>query len=141
MNDLRFCEWIRQESEATSGPGAVHQRLIEATDRLAAATVEIERLRAIVDKLPKTADGVVIIAHKRPTVWVWTKRTGLYRPNEGPGWWPAIVEHYDGDRLMMMVAGSHIEKVSPSQCYSTREAAEAAGGNNGTCHPETGEPK
>jgi len=83
VNDLRFCEWIRQESEATSGPGAVHQRLIEATDRLAAAAVEIERLRAIVDKLPKTEDGVPVVPGLR----------------------------------------------------------EAAGGNNGTCHPETGEPK
>ena len=62
VNDLRFCEWVRLESEATSGPGAVYQRLIEATDRLAAAAVEIERLREERDKRTKAARHCKLVA-------------------------------------------------------------------------------
>jgi hypothetical protein len=46
MNDLEFCQWVRLHPEATAGTGAVYQRLIEATDRLAVAAQEVEQLRA-----------------------------------------------------------------------------------------------
>ena len=129
MNDLRFCEWIRQESEATSGPGAVHQRLIEATDRLAAAAVEIERLRAIVDKLPKTEDGVPVV----PGLGTWT----VY--NSG-----RVVSGFDtqdGKLKVLYFSDDGFDKCVWAHYSTPQAAAEAAGGNNGTCHPETGEPK
>lgn len=60
---------------------------------------EVERLQAIVDKLPKTADGVPVV----PGMVVW--KSNCEPTNVG------------------MLLGTWV-----CQCYSTHEAAEAAGG-------------
>ena len=65
---------------------------------------ELERLRAIVDKLPKTADGVPVVPGLDN---VWVKNGPNVRPSESMTTW----------RLL---------QVRRSYCYSTREAAEAA---------------
>jgi hypothetical protein len=87
---------------------------------------EIERLQAIVDRLPKTADGVPVIVAEIPTLWVFCRRRGLYRPNEGE----VLCEFYvdelvDGD-FCGMVEGSHRGRYPAAGCYSTCEAAEQA---------------
>jgi len=77
---------------------------------------EVERLRAIVDKLPKTADGVPVVPGM--TLWdsIWLGRPfgvqqlSVFCPNASRSEW-------------MCNEG----EVDVSQCYSTRAAAEAAG--------------
>ena len=65
---------------------------------------ENERLRAIADKLPQTADGVSVVPGL-DTVWItWSEEA-----KQTPCTWRLM--HLRGHR-----------------CYSTREAAEAAGG-------------
>ena len=66
------------------------------------AADEIECLRAIVDKLPKTADGVPVV----PGTRVWTSRAG-----GEPVWW--------ADAVL-------VPAIPWSDYWSTREAAEAA---------------
>ena len=107
--------------EATEVIYKLHECAVSRND-------EIDRLQAIVDRLPKTADGVPIVPHDQPTVWVFTKRTGLYRPGEPAQWWDMIVHSYEDGKLVGFVGGSHMAKIDPSECYSTKEAAEAAGG-------------
>ena len=67
------------------------------------AATEIERLRAEIERLPKTKDGVSVV----PGMEVWHRDwEGRVQPETG-GWaspWPAVL----------------------ACCYSTREAAEAA---------------
>lgn len=82
---------------------------------------EIERLRAIVDRLPKTADGVPVVP---------LRSTGVYRITHGG---LHIQESCDwsGEHPMFR-AGDDGEPTSGrvmlpcGRCYSTREAAEAA---------------
>ncbi len=47
MDDRAFCAWVRLRSEATQG-SQLHQRLIEATDRLAMAATKIEQLEGTI---------------------------------------------------------------------------------------------
>ena len=73
---------------------------------------EIERLRAIVDKLPKTADGVPVVPGMK---------LFFLCPFEN---------RITSDQVFQdrpEVGGMTIEV---SNCYSTREAAEAAGGDD-----------
>ena len=80
---------------------------------LVRACDEIERLRAIVDKLPKTADGVPVLPGM--TLWdsVWINKPFVvhsllvFCPEAARSEWTTN----DGE-------------VDPGQCYSTREAAE-----------------
>ena len=79
---------------------------------------EIERLRAIVDKLPKTADGVPVV----PGMTLYSSQNicGAFRK-------PEIVvslEVYANHETSEWMDG-HLEV---ELLYSTREAAEAAGG-------------
>lgn len=85
-----------------------------------------EELQAVVDAVDKTADGVPIIMSDHPIVFVFTKRTGLYRPGESADWWEMPVKTFDGEYLRGMVAGTHMGAFRPGDCYSTLEAAEAA---------------
>ena len=77
---------------------------------------EVERLQAIVDKLPKMADGVPVIDGE--TVYCRYPKhgiaTGTYRAEDSE-----VVVETDDDWVTV---------VSISDCYSTRKAAEAAGG-------------
>ena len=70
--------------------------------RVQAALDETEQLQAIVDRLPKTADGVPV----------------------GPG---DVIYSLDGrDLRMVRYAESLGHMAYPDVCYSTREAAESA---------------
>ncbi len=78
----------------------------------------IEELQAIVDTLPKTADGVTI----RLRMTVWTLEDG--KPWE---WTVAIMGlNVHGEPYLWLDDGEPDRMVSePAHCYSTREAAEA----------------
>lgn len=107
----------------------VGDKAIENNDTgelLNACASEIERLRAIVDKLPKTADGVAVIVHDGQVVYVFTTLQGLFRPGQKASWHELVVRGFDGTRLEGFVAGSHIDAFFPEQCYSTQKAAESA---------------
>ena len=81
------------------------------------ALAELRQLRAIVDKLPVTADGVSVVPGE-DTVWRWSSILGWVEcqietsePEDG-GW-----EYV----LCTSLIGGGVDS-----CYSTREAAEAA---------------
>ena len=69
MNDAQKCPEERTIDDARrrrmmSGPSNAEiflQRIDELTEQLAQAEAENTRLRAIVDRLPKTADGVPVV--------------------------------------------------------------------------------
>jgi hypothetical protein len=73
----------------------------------AAAAAEIERLRAIVDQLPKTADGVPMLPGSK--VWTWLGQNRAVR---------------EIDITYVRPKGVY------KHCYSSREAAEAAKGGD-----------
>lgn len=71
---------------------------------------ERDELRAIVDKLPKTADGVPVVPGRDFVYWRYD--------SEGRRW------HVLNRLMVLPVGGGASEPLS--ECYSTREAAEAA---------------
>ena len=75
------------------------------------AAVEIGRLRAIVDKLPKTANGVPVV----PGMKLWDANVSLapYGPID------VVMAGNDGDYYQP-------HEWDWDNCYSTKEAAEAA---------------
>lgn len=83
--------------------------------RAQAADAEVDRLRGIVDKLPKTADGVTVVP--RMDVF-YPSRQELIRIID-PLHWNAVYIPSGGCQL-------NRQQVGPTECYSTREAAEAA---------------
>ena len=96
--------------------GAGHPLNICADQDMRQLIVEIERLRAIVAKLPKTVDGVPIT----PGMELHFTGCGSVRVN--------AVRYSGAVELTTAEAGSTWTKFDTSGCYSTREAAEAAGG-------------
>jgi len=82
---------------------------------LSEAKAEIERLQTIVDKLPKTADGVPVVPGMvlHDPIWIedpfGVHQLLVFCPNARRSEWSCN----DGE-------------VDTSQCYSTREAAQAA---------------
>jgi len=107
-----------------------------ATQKEADQEAEIKDLRrqlaqaqAVIDKLPKTADGMPVV--RGDTLYVYCRRAGLYRPREGRRAWDCKVrdirhDENHGWKLRVYVSGSHMEWFWATDCYSTREAAEAA---------------
>jgi hypothetical protein len=85
---------------------------------IAVAQQRIAALQAIVDRLPKTRDGVPIT----PGMEVWTRR--LYDGKLFSARVEKIV--IDEDGLYLVLAGSGARVRDPDECFSTREAAEAA---------------
>ena len=81
---------------------------------------EIARLQAIVDRLPKTADGVPVMPGD--DVWVGPSSPHCCFVN---GIMPGDVVRLD------FHGHSYATVVGKKDTYSTREAAEAAGGNDG----------
>ena len=75
------------------------------------AADEIERLRAIVDRLPTTADGVPIVPGM-----------AIYQIDGSP----AIVSGYDWHGDWWEIELEHDRFLPADECYSTREAAEKA---------------
>jgi len=82
----------------------------ECEAQIAALTAANAKLQAIVDKLPKTADGVAVM----PGMKIWLD------DSDGP------VERVD--TAICTTPGPQVHWYEPiwSQCYSTRAAAEAA---------------
>lgn len=79
---------------------------------------EIDRLQAIIDKLPKTADGVPVT----PGMAIWPKLE-FFVPNEQGGTVVlCIVDTETGERIMPYDGAAGWQ---PEKCYSTREAAES----------------
>lgn len=90
-----------------------------AGDTLAAkicrdAIAEVARLQAIVDKLPKTADGVVVLPGMTLYEHCWMEPFHVRE---------LVAVSDDVKRSEWMCDDGEID---PLQCYSTREAAEAA---------------
>lgn len=88
--------------------------LVETNVICREAADEIERLRAIVDKLPMTADGVPII----PCNWVWT----LFSDGCVAGPYMVLDINCRKDYPINLSLGEFQTK----QLFSTREAAKAA---------------
>jgi hypothetical protein len=81
-------------------------------------TAQVERLRAIVDKLPKTADGVPVVPMME--VWFWNDADYIDSAHA-----------YTFSQQRHKVPISILTEwgwVRVAHCYSTREAVEAAGG-------------
>lgn len=76
---------------------------------IASLKIEVEQLRAIVDKLPKTADGVPVVPGPR-TLWEWCSLRSEAR------------------EVRPVNPAYQNEGIDFSGYYSTREAAEAAKG-------------
>lgn len=76
-----------------------------------------DRLWAMVDKLPKTADRVPVVPGM-DTVWIDTHTVGLRQSNDiDRNGWASFGDKHGCCRSRRT-----------TECYSTREAAEAAGG-------------
>lgn len=91
----------------------------EAYDQdIPALIEEVRRLRAIVDKLPKTADGVTVVPGD--VVWMLAMHGGVEgQPAELAVWETEVIDQ-DTDSREQTVCHSI------AGCYSTSEAAEAA---------------
>jgi len=83
----------------------------QAARLLSDAADEIERLQAIIDKLPKTADGVPVV----PGMTVY------YRGMGG-------VVQTTNEMCVNAIKAANGFILNPSGCYSTQVAADAAGG-------------
>jgi hypothetical protein len=95
---------------------------------LAYRDARIAELEAVVDKLPKTADGVPVTCGD--TVYCWAG--GEASPDEAV--YPLEVQQSRGILLVGRLGGyrsiSNYQALD-SRCYSTRAAAEAAKGGEG----------
>jgi hypothetical protein len=93
-------------------------------ERWKQAEAEVARLQAIVDKLPKTADGVAVV----PPVSVWIRRQNG-RVDE---MWVSCIDWFAQQWIFRNWSGP--ASPQPGTCqditkaYSTRSAAKAAGG-------------
>ncbi len=98
------------------GPDTRARECIER--ECASLRVELAKLR---DKLPKTADGVTVTHGS----YVFVGPLGDERRFRV---WPSSVERVwpVGTDVEMLLCGGHAGEVFPEDCYSTREAAEAA---------------
>ena len=82
---------------------------------LGRAKQEIERLKAIVNMLPKTADGVPAVPH-------WTTRLWYKHPDSGVIYERTFEADMEDARSHRV--GGNCVWVSVRECYSTRESAE-----------------
>ena len=128
-------QWLREQA---GGPMSLNPEHVDTCNRLAAIADELERLRgivrlaeianelerlrAIVDKLDKTRDGVPIVRGDRVYAVV---------NDDGDHWrgWLAVtgIEPAPGGRVLLIGDDGEGEAYA-DECYSSREAAEAAGG-------------
>jgi hypothetical protein len=115
--DKRFCrhcaieeiDRLREENTALrAAVQSAHERADHWTEQAAGFVGERDRLQAIVDRLPKTADGVPVV----------------------PG---QFIYASDGKAVMMLRYAENDGRMAyPEVCYSTREAAVAAREGAGT---------
>ena len=88
----------------------------------AALVAERDRLRGIVDKLPKTADGVPI-GFDTPVYYPGLSASSF---NIGAGHVAGVVVQFRDSSIKEASAPGAYWTVKVGECYSTREAAEAA---------------
>lgn len=100
--------YSNDEVDYVVGPGIDPGNFDTVVDRLNEQHAEIERLRAIVERLPKTADGVPVT----PGMAYWFEY--MDTPGEFGQLHASEIYNCNGD------------VVFNTYCYSTREAAEAA---------------
>ena len=95
-----------------------------------ALLAENARLRAVVDKLPKTADGVPVVPGM--TICWWCKGTLLSRVLDAYHTSHNVIYPQGKPRRECVSARlpSYIQNVPLELCYSTHEAAEAATEND-----------
>ena len=102
------------------GDNGIPQFIDHANKHELRLVVEIERLQAIVKKLPKTADGVQIsFGDELYCIDSQTQWTGYFTVRG------AILEHVDRNEEWLIITDCDHERWS-TDCYSTREAAEKA---------------
>ena len=89
----------------------LHEDIIDFHEIIGKQRAEIERLTAIIDKLPKTADGVPVV----PGMTVY------YRGMGG-------VVQTTNEMCVNAIKAANGFILNPSGCYSTQVAADAAGG-------------
>jgi hypothetical protein len=112
----------RGEWEPMAPTGCLSRQLSRLRSDLAAA-------RGVIERLPKTADGVPVV----PGMNLWT---ATYRADNGP-WACGVLainhESHNAYELVVRDADGNEDEVEAGWCYSTREAAEqaakAAGGS------------
>ena len=107
-----YCEAVRLLPE--------HARRPTLAERVQAALDERDRLQAIVDRLPKTADGVPVV----PGMQIWP----FFEIEDEQGAVVCLCAH-DGPTGEMLVDG---DTMNVGKCYSTRDAAVAAREGAGT---------
>jgi len=97
---------------------------------LADAKAEIDRLRAIVAKLPTTADGVPVV----PGMELWDKGHDVLE-EDGTSYWEPTRRYYQRPHPFLLVAGKDEHSYScpfdPRPMFSSREAAQAAAAATG----------
>ena len=88
------------------------------------AMQKIAELQAIVDKLPKTADGVTVVLGDE----AWYPKNFYGEPIPPVVGWLVEGEDGDGYAVQFMLPGHNpiMETLPVIQCYSTQAAAEAA---------------
>lgn len=102
--------------------------LIRAEDRVQALEADVASLRAIVDRLPKTADEVCVLDIRPYDLWYPGNPHTVdlsYSPEVGWTAW-VIRLHDDGTPVRSDGKIEYTGPVPIEDCYSTREAAEAA---------------
>ena len=93
---------------------SAHERADYWTEQAAVFVGERDRLQAIVDRLPKTANGVPVV----PNMRIWP----FFEIEDEQGAVVCLCAH-DGPTGEMLVDG---DTMNVGKCYSTREAAVAA---------------
>ncbi len=100
-------------------------RAEDAEEEATTQAAELERLRAIVDKLPKAADGVPVVPGMELYL-IWTPVVGgnKCRTRDCKG----IIEWDEGVIMKWNMSGGTpaSQHIAIKDCYSTRAAAEAA---------------
>lgn len=101
--------------------GDEHEELFH---RVAVLLKEHDRLQAIVEKLPKTIDGVPVVPGD---VVYWRRKSDHYWSNEGP---IHYIHEAEIQESSVVTIFGNVATPPASSCYSTREAAEAAAKEN-----------
>jgi len=105
-----FADSLRQPS----GQASLDDERSRAADEIDRLTRELNEARAVIERLPKTADGVPIV----PGDSVYMQWTGHERR--------VRAVHSDSIAVTVGLIAATLVNVHPHQCYSTKKSAEAA---------------
>ncbi len=85
---------------------------------------QLAQAQEVIGRLHKTGDGVPLVIHERPKVWIWRLwQTTDYR--RGPAWREAVVLEADAKSLTCQ-DGFNQFGCLPNECYSGKTAGEKA---------------